>query len=76
MSIPRRSLLVIAFVAMPVMLAAQLPLIVGRPANGRLVPSDPMFPDSTHYKMYAFTGNRGDTVTVSPARPSSAQTWA
>ena len=64
MSITRRSLVVVALATLPMMLAAQLPLIVGRPASGRLVPSDPMFPDSTHYKMYAFTGNRGDTVTA------------
>jgi len=61
------SLLVLALASLPVappVVAAQVPLIVGRPASGRLVPSDPMFPDSTHYKMYAFTGNRGDTVTA------------
>ncbi|PYO36398.1 MAG: hypothetical protein DMD74_04425, partial [Gemmatimonadetes bacterium] len=53
-----------AFAALPATLAAQVPLMVGRPATGRLLPSDPTFPDSTHYKLYAFVGNRGDTVTA------------
>jgi hypothetical protein len=45
-------------------LAAQIPIRVGQTMNGRLVQTDPKFADGSHYKMYAFVGNRGDTVAI------------
>lgn len=45
-------------------LSAQIPIRVGQTLNGRLNPTDPKFSDGSRYKMYAFVGNRGDTVAV------------
>jgi hypothetical protein len=59
-----RSLLVLALAALPAGLAAQIPIILGRPVAGRLLPADPTWGDSSHYKMYAFVGTKGDTVTA------------
>ncbi|OLC08665.1 MAG: hypothetical protein AUH42_00855 [Gemmatimonadetes bacterium 13_1_40CM_70_11] len=59
-----RRLLVLALAVFPAGLASQIPLTLGKTITGRLVPSDPMFNDSSHYKMYAFVGGRGDTLTA------------
>src|ERR1044072_7327318 len=45
-------------------LAAQIPIRVGQSVTGRLVQTDQKFADGSRYKMYAFVGNRGDTVAV------------
>ena len=47
-----------------VSLAAQIPIRVGQSVTGRLVQTDQKFADGSRYKMYAFVGNRGDTVAV------------
>ncbi len=59
-----RRLLALGLVVFPASLAAQIPIMLGKTVTGRLVPSDPMFSDSSHYKMYGFVGARGDTVTA------------
>lgn len=59
-----RSLLVLALAALPAGLVAQIPITLGRPVVGRLLPGDPTWGDSSHYKMYAFVGTKGDTVTA------------
>jgi pre-peptidase len=59
-----RALLVLALVALPAGLGAQLPITLGRPVVGRLLRTDPVWSDSSHYKMYAFVGNKGDTITA------------
>ena len=63
MSFPRR-LAVLTLALLPLSLSAQVPITVGKTVSGRLVPSDPTFSDTSHYKMYAFVGNKGDTVTA------------
>lgn len=63
MSIARRFLL-LGLAVFPAGLAAQLPITFGRTVIARLTTTDPMFSDSSHYKMYAFVGARGDTVTA------------
>jgi len=37
---------------------------VGQTVAGRLLQSDQKFSDGSHYKMYAFVGNKGDAVAV------------
>ncbi|MGH7521118.1 MAG: PPC domain-containing protein [Gemmatimonadales bacterium] len=49
-------------VASPV--AAQIPIRLGQTVTGRLVSTDQKFSDGSRYKMYAFVGNKGDTVAV------------
>jgi hypothetical protein len=44
--------------------AAQIPIRVGQTLTGRLTTTDQKFNDGSRYKMYAFVGNRGDTVAV------------
>ena len=36
----------------------------GRSATGRLVPDDPRFADGSHYHLFPFTGQMGDTITA------------
>jgi len=48
----------------PSALAAQIPIRVGQSVTGRLVQTDQKFADGSRYKMYAFVGNRGDTVAI------------
>ena len=45
-------------------LAAQTPIRVGQTVTGRLTTTDQQFSDGSRYKMYAFVGNKGDTVAV------------
>lgn len=45
-------------------LAAQIPIRAGQTVTGRLVPTDQAFSDGSRYKLYAFAGNKGDTVAV------------
>ncbi len=45
-------------------LVAQIPIRVGQTVTARLVQSDQKFSDGSRYKMYAFVGNKGDTVAV------------
>src|SRR5437660_7396641 len=60
----KTALAVSLLLAAPALGAGQIPLIVGKSAPGRLLLSDPQFSDSTHYKMYAFVGAKGDTITA------------
>src|SRR5258707_14284202 len=53
---------VFAFAVAP--LAAQTPIRVGQTVTGRLTTTDQQFSDGSRYKMYAFVGNKGDTVAV------------
>ena len=48
----------------PVALNSQIPIRVGQAVVGRLVQADQKFADGSRYKMYAFVGNKGDTVAV------------
>ena len=45
-------------------LAAQTPIRLGQTVTGRLTTTDQQFSDGSRYKMYAFVGNKGDTVAV------------
>ncbi len=45
-------------------LAAQTPIRLGQTVTGRLTVTDQQFGDGSRYKMYAFVGNKGDTVAV------------
>jgi len=45
-------------------LAAQMPIRLGQTVTGRLTTTDQQFSDGSRYKMYAFVGNKGDTVAV------------
>jgi hypothetical protein len=60
-----RSLLALALFA-PALgpLAAQTPIRFGLPVTGRLTTTDQQFSDGSRYKMYAFVGNKGDTIAV------------
>lgn len=62
MTRPSAVLLLALLAATP--LAAQIPIRVGQTLNGRLTQTDPKFSDGSRYKMYAFVGNKGDTVAV------------
>ncbi len=53
-----------ALAALAAPLAAQIPIRVGQTVTGRLLQSDQKFSDGSHYKMYAFVGNKGDPVAV------------
>jgi len=48
----------------PVALSSQIPIRVGQAVVGRLAQTDQKFSDGSRYKMYAFVGNKGDTVAV------------
>jgi hypothetical protein len=45
-------------------LSAQIPIRVGQTITGRLAQTDQAFSDGSRYKLYAFVGNKGDTVAV------------
>lgn len=45
-------------------LDAQTPIRIGQTVTGRLTLADQAFSDGSRYKMYAFVGNKGDTVAV------------
>lgn len=59
-----RFCLVLAALAAASPVAAQIPIRAGQAVTGRLVPTDQKFSDGSRYKMYAFAGNKGDTVAV------------
>ena len=59
-----RAAVLAALTLLPLPLAAQIPIRVGQTVTGRLVQSDQKFSDGSHYKMYAFVGNKGDTIAV------------
>jgi hypothetical protein len=42
----------------------QIPIRVGQTVTGRLIKTDQAFSDGSRYKLYAFVGNKGDTVAV------------
>jgi hypothetical protein len=62
----RRSVFILTalVVAAPFHLVAQIPIRLGQSLVGRLVQTDQKFSDGSRYKMYAFVGNKGDTVAV------------
>ena len=62
----RRSVLILTalVVAAPFQLIGQIPIRVGQSLTGRLVQTDQKFSDGSRYKLYAFVGNKGDTVAV------------
>ncbi|HLZ46597.1 MAG TPA: PPC domain-containing protein [Gemmatimonadales bacterium] len=45
-------------------LVAQVPIRVGQVVTGRLTQTDQKFSDGSRYKLYAFVGNKGDTLTA------------
>lgn len=59
-----RSVLILATLVSASSLSAQIPIRVGQTLTGRLSQSDQAFSDGSHYKLYAFVGNKGDTVSV------------
>ncbi|HET8713718.1 MAG TPA: hypothetical protein VFM23_08580 [Gemmatimonadales bacterium] len=59
-----RSVLIVAALVGAASLSAQTPIRVGQTVTGRLVQGDQTFSDGSRYKMYAFVGNKGDTVAV------------
>jgi hypothetical protein len=56
--------MVLALLATTSALDSQIAIRVGQTLTGRLVTSDQTFSDGSRYKMYAFVGNKGDTVAV------------
>src|SRR5687767_15924375 len=56
--------LVVASPAPGSSLLAQIPIRVGQTLAGKLVQTDQTFSDGSRYKLYAFVGNKGDTVAV------------
>jgi hypothetical protein len=56
--------LLVPLLALPGRAAAQIPIRFGQAVTGRLILTDQQFADGSRYKMYAFAGNRGDTVSV------------
>ena len=61
-----RFLFALGLLALPSLapLAAQTPIRLGQTLTGRLTVTDQQFGDGSRYKMYAFVGNKGDTVAV------------
>lgn len=59
-----RTCAALALLALSRPLAAQVPLSFGKAVAGRLTVADQQFADGSRYKMFAFVGNRGDTVTA------------
>jgi len=59
-----RSVLVLLALVAASPVAAQTPIRPGQTLTGRLVPTDQKFSDGSRYKLYAFVGNKGDTVAV------------
>ncbi len=53
-----------AFLLLLAPLAAQTPIRVGQTVTGRLTTTDQQFQDGSRYKMYAFVGNKGDTMAL------------
>jgi hypothetical protein len=53
-----------ALAALTAPVLGQIPIRVGQTVTGRLVQTDQAFSDGSHYKLYAFVGNKGDTVAV------------
>ncbi|HXO85388.1 MAG TPA: hypothetical protein VN803_07670, partial [Gemmatimonadales bacterium] len=53
-----------ALTALTVPVASQIPIRVGQTVTGRLIQTDQAFSDGSRYKLYAFVGNKGDTVAV------------
>jgi hypothetical protein len=45
-------------------LISQVPIRAGQTVTGRLTQADQKFSDGSRYKLYAFVGNRGDTLTA------------
>ena len=61
----RVGLLLTALAAVtPVALPSQIPIRAGQTVVGRLTQTDQKFSDGSRYKMYAFVGNKGDTVAI------------
>jgi len=59
-----RSVFILAVLVGASSLSAQIPIRVGQTLTGKLSQSDQSFSDGSHYKLYAFVGNKGDTVAV------------
>src|ERR1043166_8231699 len=60
-----RAVLILGALALTtVSLAAQIPIRVGQSATGRLAQADQKCADGSLCKMYAFVGNRGNTVAI------------
>lgn len=59
-----RSLCAVLLAVLPLPLAGQIPIRVSQAVTGRLTISDQQFRDGSRYKMYAFVGNKGDSVTA------------
>ena len=59
-----QSVLILAALVSASSLSAQIPIRVGQTLTGRLAQNDQSFSDGSHYKLYAFVGNKGDTVAV------------
>jgi hypothetical protein len=59
-----RPLLVLTAFLAATPLAGQIPIRAGQTVAGRLTQTDQKFSDGSRYKMYAFVGNKGDTVAV------------
>ena len=59
-----RAVRLLVALVVPFSLAAQIPIRLGQALTGRLTPTDQQFADGSRYKMYAFVGNKGDTVAV------------
>jgi hypothetical protein len=53
-----------ALAALSTSAVSQIPIRLGQSLTGRLVQSDQAFSDGSRYKLYAFVGNKGDTVAV------------
>jgi hypothetical protein len=56
------ALAALAVLAVPA--SSQIPIRLGQTLTGRLVQTDQKFSDGSRYKMYAFVGNKGDSVAV------------
>ena len=54
----------LGLVLLPAVSPAQIPIRFGQAVTGKLTVTDQQFADGSRYKMYAFAGNRGDTVSL------------
>lgn len=59
-----RSVFILTALVSASTLSAQIPIRVGQTLTGKLSQTDQSFSDGSHYKLYAFVGNKGDTVAV------------
>lgn len=59
-----RSVFILAALVGASSVSAQIPIRAGQALTGRLGQNDQAFSDGSHYKLYAFVGNKGDTVAV------------